>query len=153
MSWNDVQAFIHKLNAQEGGERYRLPTEAEWEYAARAGSTTAYSFGNDPRQLDAYAWYNSTSGYKAFPIGQRWPNAWGLYDMYGNIWEWVQDWYGPYPLEAITDPQGPRSGSLRVLRGGSWLSLPETCRSAYRYKDAPASHSARVGFRLLRTAS
>jgi formylglycine-generating enzyme required for sulfatase activity len=152
VSWDDVQAFIRKLNEKEGGTMYRLPTEAEWEYAARAGSTTAYSFGDDPGQLGEYAWYTDNSGGQTHPVGQRQPNAWGLYDMHGNVWEWVQDWYGTYAAEPVTDPQGPSSGSNRVVRGGSWRNGARFCRSAYRFYAHPGDRIVDLGFRLLRTA-
>jgi formylglycine-generating enzyme required for sulfatase activity len=96
VSWEDAQKFIERLNAQEGGTKYRLPTEVEWEYAARAGTTTAYSFGDNPRPLGEYAWFSENFGNTTHPVGQKQPNPWGLYDMHGNVWEWVQDWYGPY---------------------------------------------------------
>ena len=108
--WSDVNAFIKKLNKMEGQDTYRLPTEAEWEYAARAGSTSSYSFGNDPQQLKRYAWYKDNSGAKTHPVGQLQPNAWGLFDIHGNVWEWVQDWYGRYTSQAVKDPQGPSMG-------------------------------------------
>jgi formylglycine-generating enzyme required for sulfatase activity len=152
VSWNDVQEFIQKLNAKEGGTRYRLPTEAEWEYAARAGTTTAYSFGNDAGQLGEYAWYGANSGSKTHLVGQKKPNAWGLYDMHGNVWEWVEDWYGPYTAGAAVDPAGPSSGSYRVHRGGSWLYFARNCRSADRGNGAPGGRDGGLGFRLLRTA-
>jgi formylglycine-generating enzyme required for sulfatase activity len=133
VSWEDVQDFIRRLNAKESGVTYRLPTEAEWEYEARAGTTTAYSFGNDQGQLSQYAWYGATSGSQTQPVGKLRPNAWGLYDMHGNVWEWVQDWYGPYTAAAAVDPAGPSSGSRRVFRGGAWLSAAGGCRSASRY--------------------
>ncbi len=122
VSWEEVQEFIRKLNAKEGGAHYRLPTEAEWEYTCRAGSTTAYCFGDDEELLGEYAWYGENAGIQTHPVGQLKPNAWGLYDMHGNVWEWVQDCYGEYPAEAVTDPQGPSSGSSRVKRGGGWSS-------------------------------
>jgi formylglycine-generating enzyme required for sulfatase activity len=152
VSWEDVQEFIRGLNAKEGDAIYRLPTEAEWEYAARAGSTTAYSFGDDPRQLDEYGRYRDNSGDQTHPVGQRKPNAWGLYDMHGNVWEWVQDWYGAYAPEPVTDPRGPSSGSSRVFRGGSWGTGAGRCRSAFRGSGAPGDRGSDLGFRLLRTA-
>ena len=109
VSWEDVQGFIRRLNSQEGREVYRLPTEAEWEYAARAG-TAGDRYGN----LDAIAWYGENSGNRTQPVGGKTPNAWGLHDMLGNVWEWVEDWYGDYPGGSVTDPRGPGSGSLRV---------------------------------------
>jgi formylglycine-generating enzyme required for sulfatase activity len=152
ISWEDVQRFIDKLNLRERRNRYRLPTEAEWEYAVRAGTTTAYSFGNDTRQLRRYAWYTNNAGHMTHPVGQKQPNAWGLYDMHGNVWEWVQDWYGSYTGGAVTDPQGPPSGSDRVIRGGGWLDDAGDCRSAYRIYAAPGSRYDGLGFRLLRMA-
>jgi|RhiMetdeSRZDD1v2_1073273.scaffolds.fasta_scaffold21957_3 formylglycine-generating enzyme required for sulfatase activity len=152
VSWEEVQKFIGKLNTKEGGTKYRLPTEAEWEYAARAGSTTAYSFGDDSSQLGKHAWFGGNAGNTTHPVGTLQPNAWGLYDMYGNVWEWVQDWYGKYTVESVTDPQGPASGSHRVGRGGSWFHDARNCRSADRYHDAPGFRSVNLGFRLLRTA-
>jgi formylglycine-generating enzyme required for sulfatase activity len=152
VSWEEVQKFIEKLNAKEGGTKYRLPTEAEWEYTARAGSTTAYSFGDDSGQLSKYAWFGANAGNTTHPVGQLQPNAWGLYDMYGNVWEWVQDWYGAYAAEPVTDPQGPASGSGRVIRGGSWRDDAGYCRSAYRGSDAPGYRYDHLGFRLLRMA-
>jgi formylglycine-generating enzyme required for sulfatase activity len=153
VSWEDVREFIRRLNTKEGGTKYRLPTEAEWEYAARAGSTTAYGFGNDARQLGEYAWYDANSGDTTHPVGQKKPNAWGLSDMHGNVWEWVQDWYGGYAAEAVTDPQGPGSGSShRVLRGGSWSNTAWYCRSAFRYDGTPGQRDHYRGFRLLGTA-
>jgi formylglycine-generating enzyme required for sulfatase activity len=152
VSWEEVQRFIDKLNTREGGTKYRLPTEAEWEYAARAGSTTAYSFGDDSSQLGKYAWFADNAGKTTHPVGQLQPNAWGLYDMHGNVWEWVQDWYGKYAAEPVTDPQGPAAGSCRVFRGGSWSPGAGYCRSATRRRYAPGYRVDPLGFRLLRTA-
>ena len=152
VSWEDVQEFIRQLNAKEGGATYRLPTEAEWEYAARAGTTMAYSFGDDPRQLREYAWYGENSGDETHPVGQKKPNPWGLYDMHGNVWEWVQDWHGRYTAGTAVDPAGPSSGSSRVNRGGGWLGDASPCRSADRYGSAPGLRLGSLGFRLLRTA-
>jgi formylglycine-generating enzyme required for sulfatase activity len=152
VSWNRVQEFIRKLNEQEGSNKYRLPTEAEWEYAARAGTTTAYSFGDDLSDLDTYAWYRGNSDDKTHPVGQIEPNAWGLYDMHGNVREWVQDWYGEYPVGPVTDPTGPSSGTLRVVRGGSWRYSAQDCRAAYRFHFAPNLRDSSLGFRLARSA-
>jgi len=151
VSWDDVQMFIKQLNEREG-LLYRLPTEAEWEYAARAGTTTAYCFGDDRRRLGEYAWYKENAGAQTHPVGTQQPNAWGLYDMHGNVWEWVQDWYGDYAPEPVTDPQGPTSGSFRVFRGGSWNLVAWCCRSAFRHFDARGIRYGDLGFRLLRTA-
>ena len=151
VSWDDVQEFIRRLNSQEGGAMYRLPTEAEWEYAARAGTTTRWSFGDDARQLGRYAWYNENAGRQTHPVGQLQPNPWGLYDIHGNVWERVQDWYGTYTSGTAVDPTGPSSGSSRVSRGGSWVSKVSDCRSASRFHDAPILYD-NLGFRLLRVA-
>ncbi|MCR5219382.1 MAG: SUMF1/EgtB/PvdO family nonheme iron enzyme [bacterium] len=149
VSWNDVQEFIRKLNEKEGHNRYRLPTEAEWEYAARAGSTERYCFGNDENLLEDYAWYDGNSGSETHSVGQKKPNAWGLYDMYGNVWEWVQDWYGDYSAGVVVDPRGPKEGKdRRVLRGGSWGNDARYCRSAYRNYYSPGSRISHIGFRL-----
>jgi formylglycine-generating enzyme required for sulfatase activity len=150
VSWDQVQEFVSKLNAGEKGPKYRLPTEAEWEYAARAGTTTAYSFGDDTRQLGEYAWYSENAGNTTHSVGQKKPNPWGLYDMHGNVWEWVQDWYGPYTAAAAVDPAGPSSGSNRVIRGGCWYFVAGYCRSAYRFLFAPGYRLDYLGFRLLR---
>jgi formylglycine-generating enzyme required for sulfatase activity len=116
----------------------RLPTEAEWEYACRAGSKTEYCFGDDPGLLGEYAWYESNSDKKTHPVGQKKPNGWGLYDMHGNVWEWCEDWKDDYSAGVVSDPKGPEIGSCRVLRGGSWLVAPGICRSAFRARYAPS---------------
>jgi formylglycine-generating enzyme required for sulfatase activity len=152
VSWEDVQEFIRRLNARERGTAfYRLPTEAEWEYAARAGSTTAFSFGNSAVDLGRYAWCGRNSDDNTHPVGQLRPNAWGLYDMHGNVLEWVQDWYGEYTPKPVPDPPGPSSGLHRVVRGGSWYNDARFCRSASRGYATPG-YVGYVGFRLLRTA-
>ena len=151
VSWDDVQGFIEKLNAKGAGG-FRLPTEAEWEYACRAGSTTAYCFGDDEQGLYSYAWYRDNSGYEEHPVGGKKPNAWGIHDMHGNLWEWCQDWYGKYPSGSVTDPGGPASGSCRVLRGGSWSYYPASCRSAIRLRVNPRTPGFTFfGFRVART--
>ena len=151
VSWEDVQEFIGRLNALEPGQPYRLPTEAEWEYAARAGTTTAYSFGDDAAPLGQYAWYDGNAG-STHPVGQRKPNAWGLYDMHGNVWEWVEDWYGAYEAAPAVDPQGPAAGARRVFRGGGWIYDAGACRSACRASAVPGYRDGILGVRLLRTA-
>jgi formylglycine-generating enzyme required for sulfatase activity len=147
VSWDEVQGFISRLNARNDGYVYRLPTEAEWEYACRAGTTGDYA-----GSLDAMAWYSSNSGSRTHPVGQKQPNAWGLYDMHGNVWEWCQDWYGGYPTGAVTDPKGAESGSGRVTRGGSWINSAANCRSALRGISSPGYRFIYLGFRLVRTA-
>ena len=148
VSWNDAQEFIRRLNEMEETAQYRLPTEAEWEYAARAGTKTRFSLGDDDEQLGRYGWYSSNSDNKSQPVGGKRPNPWGLYDMHGNVWEWVQDWFDGYDARPVTDPKGPFIGSYRVLRGGSWSSYAEHCRSGSRYYYAPVNRSHSLGFRL-----
>lgn len=154
VSWNDAQDFVKKLNEKEGTDKYRLPSEAEWEYAARAWTTTRYSFGNDDSDLGDYAWYNYNSGRKTHPVGQKQPNPWGLYDMHGNVWEWVQDeWHSDYdgaPTDGSAWEDG--SNSYRVWRGGGWISIAGFCRSAQRdtrYSIVTGDHFPYLGFRLL----
>ena len=152
VSWNDVQEFIRRLNQKEGTDKYRLPTEAEWEYACRGGSETVYCFGDENSRLGEYAWYTRNSGGQTRPVGQKKPNAWGLYDMHGNVWEWCADWYeeGYYRRSPSSDPRGPSSGSGRVLRGGSWYLNARNCRSASRNRHNPVFRSLFDGFRLAR---
>ena len=154
ISWNEVQEFIGRLNAAADEELYRLPTEAEWEYACRAGTDTRWSFGDDESLLADYAWYhdnNSPTGAKA--VGKKSPNPWGLYDMHGNVWEWVQDWYDEeyYSRSVRNDPQGPTSGLNRVIRGGHFGHI-DGVRSAYRHLRSPDSRSYTIGVRLLKIA-
>jgi len=152
VSWNDVQDFISRLNRQEGTDKYRLPTEAQWEYAARSGGRQEeYAGTSSESNLGDYAWYGANSGSKTHSVGQKKPNGLGLYDMSGNVWEWVQDWYGNYPSGSVTDHEGPSSGSFRVYRGGSWSNDARNCRSAARHSNDPGSRSVSLGFRLLRT--
>ena len=151
VSWEDAQGFIEELNLREGVAVYRLPTEAEWEYAARRGTQTAYHFGNAANRLGEYGWYDGNSGGRTHPVGQKRPNTWGLYDMHGNVLEWVADWYGDYPRGSVTDPRGPSSGATRVHRGGSWGSNARYCRVANRGRNSPGNRYYYLGFRLART--
>ena len=145
VSWNDAQEFIGKLNARAGAARYRLPTEAEWEYAARAGTS-----GDRYGDLDAIAWYAGNSGRKTHPVGRKLANTWGLYDMLGNVWEWVEDHYGDYPGASTLDPRGRGAGKLRVGRGGSWDAIARACRASARGNGLPGNRTEMVGLRLLR---
>ncbi|MFC1735867.1 SUMF1/EgtB/PvdO family nonheme iron enzyme [Candidatus Hydrogenedentota bacterium] len=151
VSWDVAQEFIKRLNAKGQGH-FRLPTEAEWEYACRANTTTAYSFGSRESSLGSYASYTNNSDGKTHPVGQRKPNPWGLYDMHGNVWEWCHDWYDEnyYSKSPSQDPEGADSGSYRVLRGGSWGDTPGRLRSASRYWRYPSHKSGKFGFRLLK---
>jgi len=148
VSWNDALEFISKLNQMEGTNKYRLPTEAEWEYACRAGTTTAFSFGDEVDQIGAYAWYKDNSELQTHSVGQKSPNPWGLYDMHGNVLEWCQDWYGYYSSSQITDPKGFAEGEERVLRGGSWNHNAWLSRSAHRRRGDPNKQYATGGFRV-----
>ncbi len=179
VSWNDIcggttgstctsTSFIGKLNAhlaatgQPGAGKFRLPTEAEWERAARGGTTGPFSFdtsanpswdmgcGSFP-QAEGYMWWCNNSGYTTRPVGQKLPNPYGLYDMHGNVWEWVADWYGSYPTGAVADPPGPSMGSARVLRGGGFYDNARYCRSALRYDYFPGYRYNFIGFRLARS--
>jgi formylglycine-generating enzyme required for sulfatase activity len=152
VSWNDVQAFIQKLNIKEKTNKYRLPTEAEWEYAARAGSENSYSFGSDANKLDRYGWYRRNSAGETHPVGQLRPNAWGLFDMHGNVHEWCQDWFDRryYSQSPSNAPLGPSSGLAKAMRGGDWGSEDWYCRCASRSLSSPDRRSNRLGFRLIR---
>ena len=148
VSWEDATTFCAKLSASDPRSTYRLPTEAEWEYACRAGTTTRHSFGDD---LDPqYAWFRDNSNGRSHPVGQKQPNAWGLYDMHGNVREWCRDWYASSYQEdpSTVDPTGPATGSNRVARGGGWFVTPEYCRSANRDKYAPINRFINLGFRV-----
>ncbi|MEK7992405.1 MAG: formylglycine-generating enzyme family protein, partial [Planctomycetota bacterium] len=152
----DLQTW--ECNFQANG--YRLPTEAEWEYACRAGTTTAYFFGNDPSKLKDYAWFEGNSGGKPQPVGQKPPNAWGLYDMHGNVWEWCNDFYQVdyYQQSPKENPRGPKTGDTKVVRGGAWKFSDETCRCGYRYNENPGYADVCFGydiygFRCVRNAT
>jgi formylglycine-generating enzyme required for sulfatase activity len=147
VSWDDAQEFCRALSERDGRE-YRLPTEAEWEYACRAGSTSAWCFGDDEEELGDYAWYDENSDDRTHPVGRKKPNAWGIHDMHGNVWEWCADWYDDYPDIPATDPLGPEDGSPRVICGGSWSYNAEYCRSALRHGLDPDSRFFDLGFRV-----
>ena len=168
VSWEDAKAFCRELNKcyvdqLPSGYHFDLPTEAQWEYACRAGTTTALNNGKNLTNvyvkcpnLNEVAWYSKNiavwdyknSGDTSHPVGQKKANAWGLYDMHGNVEEWCNDWYGDYPNGSVTDPQGPENGSNRVLRGGSWLNLAKGCRSASRNSHDPTYGDCYIGFRV-----
>ena len=152
ISWDDAVEFCKKLSAKEN-RVYRLPTEAEWEYACRGGTKTAFSFGDDEGELSKYAWFafnaDSIGEDYAHQVAQKLPNAFGLHDMHGNVYEWCSDWFSEYPSGPLTDPQGPNTGSSRVLRGGSWYVGPNYVRCAHRYFNTPGHRYYNYGFRLL----
>ncbi len=155
MTWEEIPAFVAALNSATGLS-FRLPSEAEWEYACRAGTITRFYWGDDPDQtvIDDYAWWmgNSPGILEEYPhlVGQLLPNAWGLYDMSGNVEEWCQDWYGDYPSVPVTDPEGPTTGSFHVQRGGTSSSSGPYCRSSSRGATEPYDASEGFGFRLAR---
>ena len=142
VSWSDCDGWLRKANSMTGGPNLRFPTEAEWEYAARAG-TTRPRYG----ELEAIAWHRGNSGDKTHDVKGKNPSIWGLHDMLGNVWEWCSDWHGEYPIGRVTDPIGPSSGSLRVRRGGSWFSHASAVRSAVRSGLAQGIRSNNLGFR------
>ena len=151
----DAAAYCSALTRREReaarlppGYAYRLPSEAEWEYACRAGTTNRFSFGDVPAEADAYAWTQENSQARTHPVGRKRPNPWGLYDMHGNVWEWCQDWFGEYaPMEA-TDPSGPAHGQFKVFRGGGWNNEVPFAGAANRFMMAPSNGITFVGFRL-----
>jgi formylglycine-generating enzyme required for sulfatase activity len=161
--WSDAVRFCNQRSQLEGlkpaydlktwtcdfaADGYRLPTEAEWEYACRAGTTTAYFFGDDPAKLPSHAWFDKNSGGRPRPVGQKQPNAWGLYDMSGNVWEWCNDFYDVdyYKRSPAQDPRGPESGRTKVVRGGAWRFSAERCRSGYRYNENPGYADVCFGY-------
>jgi formylglycine-generating enzyme required for sulfatase activity len=164
VSWLDAIHFCNRLSEIErrtpyyhvdnehveiqDGDGYRLPTEAQWEYACRAGSSGNWCFGDDETQLTRFAWYHENSRNKTHAVGQKEPNDWGLHDMHGNVWEWCWDWYGEYPAEEVSDPVGPEQASYRVIRGGGWDLSAEGCRSAFRDRDSPGNRYLSLGFRV-----
>jgi formylglycine-generating enzyme required for sulfatase activity len=148
VSWDDVQAFISKLN-QLTGKRYRLPTEAEWEYAARGGQQThGYTYSGS-NTIGDVAWYEENSGETTHAVGTKQPNELGLYDMSGNVWEWCSDWYDDYNSSAQTNPTGASDGSDRVYRGGGWGNGTAFCAVSNRYRSGPSDRSVSLGFRLV----
>ena len=157
VSWDDATEFCKKLTALEhkrgklpANQTYRLPTEAEWEYACRAGTTTAFSCGDDESKLGDYAWYADNPDSKLHEVATKKPNPWGLFDMHGNVWEWCEDWYEDL-LSGGNDPKGPSAGSYRVIRGGNWYGYASFCRSADRtYRNPTGSGYRYGGFRIVR---
>jgi formylglycine-generating enzyme required for sulfatase activity len=153
ISWDDCQDFIRRLNQKEDSNKYRLPTEAEWEYASRAGSTRKSYFDGSDSLLGNYVWYKTNAPMERYAriVGSKRPNAWGLYDMHANVWEWCQDWYEPYPNGHVTDPEGPSSGSIRVFRGGLWSYRARECLPAFRRRLGPDDRGYFfLGFRVVR---
>jgi formylglycine-generating enzyme required for sulfatase activity len=143
VDWDDSRKFAHWI----GGD---LPTEAQWEYACRGGSTTEYCYGDDEARLNEYAWYGKNSEGRTHDVGALKPNAWGLHDMHGNVWEWCADWGGDYPPSDVADPKGSPNGDYRVLRGGSWDGYARNCRSADRNWIVPGTRCSYIGFRPVR---
>ena len=149
LSWHAAKAFCDAL-AKDTGRTVRLPTEAEWEYACRAGTTTAFFTGDGESDLSEAGWYERNSKRRTHPVGQKATNGWGLHDMHGNVFEWCEDWFGAYPSRSVTDPCGPAVGEKRVIRGGSWKHVAH-CRSAHRYPFVPSGEYKTIGFRPVLT--
>lgn len=153
VTWENAVEFCNRLSElpeeKKAGRMYRLPTEAEWEYACRAGAKTAYSFGENAKSIGDYAWFGGNSNNQTHPVGLKKPNDWGLYDMNGNVWEWCSDNYANYPKGALTDPLGPETGMARVIRGGSWAYSAVNCRSANRGRTVPIRRYSAGGFRVV----
>ena len=148
VSWEECVGFAGRLKAREKGRIYRLPTESEWEYACRAGTSAGFSFGDDESLLDQYGWFRDNAGGHTHPVGRKKPNPWGLYDMHGNVWEWCLDSFGDYPDGPATDPLGSLEGLYKVGRGGGWSDPAKACRSAYRSGSDPMNCGSDMGFRL-----
>jgi formylglycine-generating enzyme required for sulfatase activity len=150
VSWEEAVEFCRRLSQKEG-KTYALPTEAQSEYACRAGSTTRYCSGDDESSLGEYAWYEKNSDKTTHPVGEKRPNAWGLYDMHGNVWEWCADWYDKeyHAGSPRNDPTGPSSGSYRVFRGGGWIYAAGNCCSASRNGNGPGYRDYDLGLRVL----
>ena len=148
VSWDDCQTFINRLNSYTG-RNFRLPTEAEWEFAARGGNYSRHYKYSGSNYISDVAWYDGNSSNRTHPVGTKQANELGLYDMSGNVWEWCSDWYGSYSSYSQNDPTGPNSGSDRVLRGGSWCDGASYCRSSYRYYNSPGYRNINLGFRLV----
>lgn len=155
LSWFEASAYCQELTKREQqaghlppGYQYRLPSEAEWEYACQAGSTNLFSFGNAVADADQYAWTMENSDATTHPVGEKRPNSWGLYDMHGNVWEWCSDWFAPYPACGLTNPLGPPAGKFKVFRGGGWNQAVEFARSRNRFMMSPSNGIHFVGFRL-----
>ena len=148
VTWDDASAYCQWLSDRTG-KNYRLPTEAEWEYACRGGTETEYYWGTE--MDDTYCWYFNNSGGTVHPVGQKKPNKFGLYDMMGNVWEWCSDWFGDYPSEPLSNPQGASVGTFRVYRGGCWCYDEYCCRSAIRNSGAPMFRYDYLGFRIVKT--
>ncbi len=153
VNWTEANNFCNRLSnlpsEKAAGNLYRLPTEAEWEYACRAGSTSTFCFGDDEAQLEEYAWFQKNSAQTTHPTGVKLPNAWGLHDMHGNVMEWCSDLFGNYPSGSVKDPTGANSGLLRSIRGGSWFFVPLYARSSHRDAYAAAVRYVGLGFRIV----
>jgi formylglycine-generating enzyme required for sulfatase activity len=147
VAWAEAQEFCRKA-ADLSGRALRLPTEAEWEYACRAGAAGRFSCGGDGKALDDCAWHKGNSEKKPHPVGGKKPNAFGLYDMHGNVFEWCADWHGPYSVGGGADPRGPETGKARVVRGGGYFSHAGMVRSAVRFKGPPSCRACHIGFRV-----
>ncbi len=148
VSWDDCQTFINRLNSYTG-RNFRLPTEAEWEFAARGGNYSRHYKYSGSNYISDVAWYDGNSSNRTHPVGTKQANELGLYDMSGNVWEWCSDWYGSYSSYSQNDPTGPNSGSFRVLRGGCWFIFASHCRSSYRYYNSPGYRNINLGLRLV----